>query len=249
MKPTELYFIANMTFFVLLLVNGCTSSSMWMNNFIKKMIVLLPVLIAGLYYLNFHLLTYHQTSNKRIMLLGITFFALYGWIILEILARAQKSFSQVFIQTTFFVYIFAVLTLTGFFILYREVPTHDWWDKILRRINTRDRVNLELFRIFSIYRLSNIQIIGNFFMLLPLGFYLPYLYRRLSHFWAVALIACLLSASIEFLQLITNFRSADVDDILLNTVGACAGYVVFRVFFYISKRSLHSSSDISVLAQ
>ena len=213
-----------------------------MNRSFKKILVLLPVCLLGLVYFYDHSLWYKQVSGKRILFLVLTVFLLYGWIILEIIKRKQRSLLQVGIQSSFHVYVFMVLTLTGFFILFREVSANDWYDKLLIRIEKKDRVNFELFKIFRIYELSNTQILGNFLMLLPMGIYLPLLYKKASSFFPVFIISILVSVFIEFLQLITSYRSADVDDVLLNSTGACAGFLLFAVaraiYFRISPASV-----------
>ncbi len=70
---------------------------------------------------------------------------------------------------------------------------------------------------------------GNIVMFVPLGVLLPLLSRKLrslgSLIWRVALI----SAAIEILQLLTRVRATDVDDVILNVVGAAIGYAVFRL--------------------
>jgi len=133
-------------------------------------------------------------------------------------------------QASFFVYVFMVLTLTGYFVLFKEISVHDWHEKMMMRVAKKDHVNLELFKMFKIYKLSSRQVIGNFIMLLPLGIYLPMLYRRLSNFFLVVLVSCLVSVTIEVLQLVTSYRSADVDDILLNTLGAALGFGIYSLF-------------------
>lgn len=196
---------------------------------LKKFFVLLPVVLLGCFYLYDHYDVYiRHTRAGRLLLLGASFFLLYAWILSEVWVRRQRTAAQMLVQSSFYVYVFMVLTLTGYFILFREVSVHDWWHKMMVRFTRRDHVNVELFKIFRIYRLSHPQILGNFVMLLPFGIYFPLLYRRLSHFLIVLLAAFLVSLSIELLQLVTSFRSADVDDILLNTVGACFGYLLFR---------------------
>jgi glycopeptide antibiotics resistance protein len=98
------------------------------------------------------------------------------------------------------------------------------------RIEAHDHVNLTPFKTLNIYNTFDRQIAGNFIMLLPLGIYLPLLYRKLrkvSGFFAVLITSFLLSVGIEILQLATNYRSTDVDDVFLNTVGACAGFLIF----------------------
>jgi len=66
-------------------------------------------------------------------------------------------------------------------------------------------------------------------MLLPLGIYIPLLFPKLSGFFKVFIICLLTSVSIELMQLITNVRSTDIDDVILNTSGAVVGYMVYKV--------------------
>jgi glycopeptide antibiotics resistance protein len=60
----------------------------------------------------------------------------------------------------------------------------------------------------------------------PLGILLPLVWRRLS-FWRGMQIAIALSCSIELLQYASSawgsYRAADVNDVILNVVGACLG--------------------------
>jgi glycopeptide antibiotics resistance protein len=76
-----------------------------------------------------------------------------------------------------------------------------------------------------------------------LGIFLPLLYKRVSNFFGVFLVSLLASATIELLQLASSFRSTDVDDVFLNTLGACTGFVIFKFISFVIK----SSSDTPVL--
>ena len=158
----------------------------------------------------------------------LSFLLLYSWILSEVLARRQRTYLQIGLQASFFIYVFMVLTLTGYFILFRELAG-DWWANMMERIDRRDHVNLKLLQIFRIYKMSNTQVIGNFILLLPLSIYIQLLYPWFSHFLVTLLICILSSLAIEALQLATRVRSADVDDVLLNTTGAFAGLVLFRL--------------------
>jgi glycopeptide antibiotics resistance protein len=73
------------------------------------------------------------------------------------------------------------------------------------------------------------QAIGNLLLLLPLGLFGPLVLPWLSRWWRVALVAVLVSACIETVQLLIPDRSADVDDVLINTLGALLGYGVLRL--------------------
>jgi glycopeptide antibiotics resistance protein len=149
--------------------------------------------------------------------------------------KKQKGFFQIATQASFYVYIFMVLTLTGYFIFFKEVSAHNWWHKMMVRIDRKDHVNFELFKMFKIYKLSSKQIIGNFIMLLPLGIFLPLLYKKVSSFLLVLVTSLFISTLIELLQLITSFRSADVDDIFLNALGACTGFIIYKLVQLIVK--------------
>ena len=69
---------------------------------------------------------------------------------------------------------------------------------------------------------------GNVMLFFPLGILLPLVWRRLR-FWRGIQIAIALSFSIELVQYLSSawgsYRSADVNDFILNVLGACLGLV------------------------
>lgn len=71
------------------------------------------------------------------------------------------------------------------------------------------------------------QLALNVVMTVPLGFLWPLVRRKKGVWWAV-LAAFLLSLCIEFLQpLLTTNRTSDITDVIANTVGGLAGYLLF----------------------
>ena len=68
------------------------------------------------------------------------------------------------------------------------------------------------------------QAFGNLLLLLPVGLFGPIAIPWLSRWWRVLLVALVLSACIETAQLFIPERSADVDDVMVNAVGALLGY-------------------------
>ena len=204
-----------------------------MNTTVKKLLVILPVMIVSLYY--FRVLyqeNYSGASFKRVAGLVLSILLLFTLIIIITVRRKQHNFLQITVQASFFIYVFAVLQLTGYFILFKEISSHGWWDKMNHRIETHDRVNLEPFKTIDIYQTWGKQILGNFVMLLPLGIYLPLIYTRLrkaNNFFAVSLICFLVSVGIELLQLATSYRSTDIDDVILNTLGGGAGFLIYQL--------------------
>ncbi len=77
---------------------------------------------------------------------------------------------------------------------------------------------------------------GNIVMFVPLGFLLPLLVRKLRSAGSLICRVAIISAAIEILQLPTRVRATDVDDIILNVIGAVLGYAVFRLFVLLAKR-------------
>lgn len=78
------------------------------------------------------------------------------------------------------------------------------------------------------------QIGGNIGLLLPFGLLSPVLVSRLRSLWALALAALAMSAGIETIQYlgtVTGFmnRSVDIDDVILNVLGALLGWGVWKV--------------------
>ena len=71
------------------------------------------------------------------------------------------------------------------------------------------------------------NLFGNVLAFVPLGFLLPFLQKESRRFWILFLDAFVLVCCIELFQLFTAFGAFDVDDILLNCVGALLGYAVF----------------------
>ena len=73
------------------------------------------------------------------------------------------------------------------------------------------------------------NIVGNVLAFIPYGFILPVIFRRLRNGFLVILSGFCVSLCVEVIQLVAKVGSFDVDDLLLNTVGVAAGYLVFFI--------------------
>lgn len=82
---------------------------------------------------------------------------------------------------------------------------------------------------FSDPEYSKVGYVLNVIMLMPFGFLAPTLFRDKRKLWKTALAGALFSILIEGSQLL-NYRSTDVDDVILNTLGAVIGYGIYRLF-------------------
>ena len=74
------------------------------------------------------------------------------------------------------------------------------------------------------------NVAGNTAMFIPSGIILPVVYKKLNSFWKVIAVGALISLCIELLQLPFASRASDIDDLLLNTLGAAVGYGIYAFF-------------------
>lgn len=79
--------------------------------------------------------------------------------------------------------------------------------------------------------ISTVNLAANLLAFLPFGFLLPLAYSKTTGLWKTLVLSLGLILGIELFQLVTFLGSFDVDDILLNMVGALVGYGVFRLLF------------------
>ena len=92
--------------------------------------------------------------------------------------------------------------------------------KEIRRFwNYRHQVGL--FAMFT-------NLFGNVVIFIPFGFFMP-MASRYRSFFSTLFYSFGLSLCVETFQLVTKVGSFDVDDLLLNTIGGVAGYVIFVI--------------------
>ena len=112
-------------------------------------------------------------------------------------------------EATFCIYCVTLLNLTGIFTLsYRQGGAFNY--------------NLVPFIGSSFF-----PVLLNFALFFPLGFFLPLIFTSCRGHWkTVTAICCLTSLSIELLQLFGG-RYAEIEDVLINTLGGFSGYLVY----------------------
>jgi glycopeptide antibiotics resistance protein len=73
-----------------------------------------------------------------------------------------------------------------------------------------------------------LYLVGNLVGFAPLGYFLPVLFARQRKFPMFLLTTLLAIAVLELVQAMTLRGSCDMDDLILNTAGACAGFWIMR---------------------
>lgn len=93
---------------------------------------------------------------------------------------------------------------------------------------------LEITRYFKYYHvlgfsLFMINIVGNVAAFMPFGFFLPIISRRSKKWYNTVMFGALCSLTLETLQLVNRVGSFDVDDMILNTLGAALGFLSYEL--------------------
>ncbi|WP_440119079.1 VanZ family protein [Paenibacillus sp. QZ-Y1] len=81
------------------------------------------------------------------------------------------------------------------------------------------------------------NLFGNIVLFIPLGIWIPWLFRGCRTFLTLTGIVVMLLMIVEVTQLVTRVGSFDVDDIILNTIGAWIGYTGFRLCISSQRRT------------
>lgn len=76
----------------------------------------------------------------------------------------------------------------------------------------------------------------NIIMFMPLGFLLPAYLGKFQKCKKSSIDGILMSLAIEICQLF-NIRTTDIDDLLMNTLGALVGYCCWKVFSLIFRNA------------
>ncbi|MED3800373.1 VanZ family protein [Lysinibacillus xylanilyticus] len=93
------------------------------------------------------------------------------------------------------------------------------FDTVLRYINYSQYFNLDIIII---------NLLGNLLIFTPMGFLLPLLSKKFRKARTVIFVGFVSSLAVETIQFIFTVGSADIDDLILNTLGAWLGYLAYK---------------------
>lgn len=118
---------------------------------------------------------------------------------------------------------------------YRDYKIRDGW----KLANTKPFHTIRLFyssnRLTTEYKASNL--LGNIIGFFPLGLLLPFLLPWFRNIFLTTFAGFMLSLLYEITQLVFGLGVFDVDDLILNTAGCIAGYIVFKILWLIFSRA------------
>lgn len=98
-----------------------------------------------------------------------------------------------------------------------------------REPGSRTEVNLQLFGTWGDTPKARGYVIENIILFLPFGILVPCAVPFLRKVWCCMPIACLCSIAIEGVQFAAQRGYCQLDDVVMNTVGAGAGWLLYRM--------------------
>jgi len=170
------------------------------------------------------------------------------WLSLVIFLRSRKkSFVYVLLFSVFYIYLYKVIDYTllqyqSLLVLKHFVP-----DLMLNGI--QDGKSINLIPLITLTAQDVKISLLNILLFIPFGLGLPFITDW--HRKKVFIAGMLLSVSIELLQLVTGllghltFRVADINDVLFNTLGTMAGYMLFINFVRVVRRVYHGNKKLT----
>lgn len=81
-----------------------------------------------------------------------------------------------------------------------------------------------------------VEKVPNVLLFVPLGFFLPIVFGGLRKFYRTVCVCFAVTFCVEFFQYFIG-RSSDIDDIIMNLLGAVTGYLLFRLLHGIWKET------------
>lgn len=164
----------------------------------------------------------------EITYIQMVIFITAAWILVRlVVAVKDKKFSVKHELLLLLVYIcFVVLARFVYFPLH-HIDGKIGTLKIGLASNITDFIELKPFNfLHDEYFGRNINVIGNLTMFIPVGIVWPVCFKKLDNIFK-ALLACIgLSLFIELSQLFCFDRHTDIDDLILNSLGALLGIVI-----------------------
>ena len=132
----------------------------------------------------------------------------------KLTAEEEKQRNIRWIRALFLVYLLIVIKL------------------ILEGLDTANFTPFKTIRMYIdyAYMLNSFEnLVGNILVFVPFGFLLPYVWKKAGSFWVMLLNAVIFVLGIEVFQLFSAFGAFDVDDIILNCLGAVWGYLFYLI--------------------
>ena len=182
-----------------------------------------------------------MSEMARLFLLGCSCIFLYVGALIKSKVENNNKAMNVNLWIFFVLYLILLITLTLFDPMWgRNGFDLSNWTKGNIDIYLENSINLIPFK--TIIRYANnlfvslldtstifLNLFGNLVCLTPLALFIPLLFKKVDNTKKFLISILCVTLSIELIQLITFSGSCDIDDIILNTLGALMAYKILNI--------------------
>lgn len=173
-----------------------------------------------------------------ILIVGTPLACLFAWIVMRLSRRNSLTSMSYWKRFTLAAYVFLVFFATlGMDILLLGPAA---FQSGIHLVNFKPFIWLQETYLMG-WKAMVTQVLLNILMFVPLGFLLPLTFPRFQSLRKTLLLLSVSSLAIEFLQYFIG-RSADVDDLIMNSLGALGGWLIYRAFRSIIKTDAQRAS-------
>ena len=159
--------------------------------------------------------------------------------------QLKKTRIEKWLCLLFFIYLLLIIKVIVFKYSFEQMSAIvDSWrkDVIWEGLNTANFTPFKTIKMYiRHYDMIGINSFGNLFgnilIFIPFGFLLPMVHTICRNGFILLANAFLFVVGIEVFQLFSAFGAFDVDDILLNCLGAMLGYGLFRLYVFLKKKA------------
>lgn len=211
--------------------------------FLSIIMYLIAVILLG-FYAYFQVsadVTMTPVGRVFILVLSCIFMYIGAIILSRVLIKHKKLPFKINLAICFLLYLVLLSTLTLFddyfrrgsfsFVSWNKQMVYDYLNTSFNIIPFKT-INMYITRYLSGYFSTKIfmyNIFGNIIALMPFAFFLPLIFKRQNKFKNFLITMILVVFLIEGLQFLTLSGSCDVDDLILNVLGACILYGMLSV--------------------
>ena len=181
-------------------------------------------------------------TNNRLILLGIVCVLIYiASIILVKNFHTSKKLLKLNLVIYCLIYTVTIFTLTLFDEIFgRQGFVFINWNMDLLKSYMSLSFNIVPFRTIKLFTLGYkyglvtfnayfTNIFGNILVFMPYGFFIPMLFKKINTYIKFIIFILIIVILIEILQFFTMSGSFDVDDMILNLLGASIAYGIYSI--------------------
>ena len=184
---------------------------------------------------------YLYTKTRLILLILACLFIYISGLILVKKLNYTKKILKINLVIYFIIYTITIFTLTLFDEIFgRRGLVLINWNKEMLNTYMKYSFNIVPFSTIKLFitgyingyvNFKNfaINIFGNLFILMPYGMFVPLIIKRINKYYKFLTLMIIFVLVIELLQFVTLSGSCDIDDLLLNVVGASIMYFVCKI--------------------